>query len=60
VAENVSVLNDLFRDMAELVNDQQEVVDAVETNIDSAAERTQAGIVHLEKAIQHQKACVVS
>jgi len=56
----VSVLNDLFRDMAELVNDQQEVVDAVETNIDSAAERTQAGIVHLEKAIQHQKACVVS
>ena len=56
----MSVLNALFKDMAELVNDQQAVVDAVETNVDSAAERTQAGIAHLEKAIEHQKACAIS
>ena len=103
----MSVLNELFKDMAQLVNDQQETIDTVETNIDrfalllgvlffifrwlpsicrlrydtiskdslilnlnfrstvscwlySAAERTQAGIQHLEKAIEHQKACTIS
>ena len=60
VAENVLVLNELFKDMAELVNDQQESIDTIETNVESAAERTKAGIVHLEAAIEHQKACAVS
>jgi hypothetical protein len=60
VAENVLVLNELFKDMANLVNDQQQAVDHIETNVESAAERTKAGIVHLEAAIEHQKACAIS
>jgi len=60
VAENVQTLNELFKDMANLVHQQQSAVDAIETNVESASTRTQAGIEHLEKAIEHQKACVVS
>jgi hypothetical protein len=60
VAENVQVLNELFKDMAELVQSQQTGIDAIETNVESAAVRTQAGVVHLEAALEHQKACVIS
>jgi len=59
VAENVLVLNELFKDMANLVQEQQQSIDTIETNVESAAERTKAGITHLEAAIEHQKSCAI-
>lgn len=61
VHQNVTVLNSLFKDMAQLVSEQQETIDQIESNVNSAHDNTQKGIGELEKALDHQKStCVVS
>eukprot|EP00616_Rhizochromulina_sp_CCMP1243_P013021 CAMPEP_0118993344 /NCGR_PEP_ID=MMETSP1173-20130426/54910_1 /TAXON_ID=1034831 /ORGANISM="Rhizochromulina marina cf, Strain CCMP1243" /LENGTH=385 /DNA_ID=CAMNT_0006944583 /DNA_START=4 /DNA_END=1161 /DNA_ORIENTATION=+ len=61
VHTNVTVLNSLFKDMAELVSDQQEAIDQIESNVESAHDKTKQGIGELEQALNHQKkTCVIS
>jgi len=61
VHSNVVVLNSLFKDMAQLVAEQQEGVDQVESNVQSAHEKTVQGVGELEQALEHQKkSCVIS
>lgn len=61
IHQNVMVLNSLFKDMAELVQDQQQSIDQIENNVQSAHEKTKQGVGELEAAMDHQAAsCVIS
>lgn len=61
VHQNVVVLNSLFKDMAQLVSEQQEGINAIENNVASAHQKTKQGVNELEQALEHQKStCVIS
>lgn len=49
------------KDLAHLVDSQQEGIDQIETQMEGAKENTSTGLKHIEKANEHQQAnCVVS
>mmetsp|Transcript_26420 Transcript_26420/g.70625 ORF Transcript_26420/g.70625 Transcript_26420/m.70625 type:complete len:88 (-) Transcript_26420:85-348(-) len=59
--ESCRVLNELFKDMADIVQEQQEGIDQIEKNVTAAAARTKDAVVHLEEASDHQKkSCTIS
>mmetsp|Transcript_46923 Transcript_46923/g.63850 ORF Transcript_46923/g.63850 Transcript_46923/m.63850 type:complete len:406 (-) Transcript_46923:221-1438(-) len=61
VHSSVTELNKIFRDVEELVNDQQEGIDRIEDQVNAANMRVKEGIVDLDESIRHQKkTCCVS
>lgn len=61
VHESVVVLNSLFKDMANLTQQQQEGIDAIEANVTAASNKTKDALADLEIAADHQKkSCAVS
>ena len=49
-------MKDLFLDMKDLVDEQAEVIDEVESNVEVAAVRAEAGVVDLKKASDYRQA----
>mmetsp|Transcript_75670 Transcript_75670/g.152049 ORF Transcript_75670/g.152049 Transcript_75670/m.152049 type:complete len:192 (-) Transcript_75670:193-768(-) len=54
-AQNVQQVNEIFQEVAQLVASQQEDVDAIESQVGSAVDRTKAGVKQLENANRTQK-----
>lgn len=48
-------VNEIFTDLAQLVNEQGIMIDNIESNIESTAHNTAEGVVELRKASDHQK-----
>ena len=48
------------QDLANLVDNQQEGIDQIETQMEGAKDKTATGLKHIEKANEHQQSnCVV-
>lgn len=49
------------KDLAHLVDNQQEGIDQIETQMENTKENTATGLKHIEKANEHQQGqCVIS
>jgi len=55
VAESVTELADIFKEIQVLVIDQGTVLDRIDFNIEQAADRVGAAVVELNKANEYQK-----
>mmetsp|Transcript_36586 Transcript_36586/g.97845 ORF Transcript_36586/g.97845 Transcript_36586/m.97845 type:complete len:158 (+) Transcript_36586:601-1074(+) len=53
-------LPQIFKDLAEIVNDQQEDINTVEAMIEKSHAHARSGLDQVEKANEHQQGCVVS
>ncbi|CAM9337528.1 unnamed protein product [Ectocarpus sp. 12 AP-2014] len=53
-------VNEIYRDLANIVEQQQEAVEEIETNTEGAHARAQEGLVQVQKANDYQPSCVVS
>ncbi|CAM9870556.1 unnamed protein product [Scytosiphon promiscuus] len=53
-------VNEIYRDLANIVEQQQEAVEQIETNTEGAHARAQEGLVQVQKANDYQPSCVVS
>ncbi|KAL7488097.1 hypothetical protein ACHAW6_014000, partial [Cyclotella cf. meneghiniana] len=54
-------VNEIYKDLAHLVDNQQEGIDQIETQMENAKENTATGLKHIEKANAHQQSqCVIS
>ncbi|KXJ12622.1 syntaxin-7 [Exaiptasia diaphana] len=49
-------VNEIFRDLANMVHEQGDVIDSIEANVESAAVHVETANVQLEKARDYQKA----
>jgi syntaxin 1B/2/3 len=52
---NVVKVNEIFRDIANMVEEQSEQVDLIEIHVDDARERTDGALEQLNKAVRRQK-----
>lgn len=52
-------VNEIFRDLAEIVNAQQEDIDAIATNVESSHEAAKKGLEQVEKAAKYQPGCTL-
>jgi syntaxin 7 len=55
IQQEISEINEIFRDLAKLVHDQQGAIDVVESNIETAAMETSKGEEELSRAAQTQE-----
>ncbi|RLM54922.1 syntaxin-22-like [Panicum miliaceum] len=55
IQQEISEINEIFRDLAKLVHDQQGAIDVVESNIKTAAMETSKGEEELSRAAQTQE-----
>ncbi|CAM9136760.1 unnamed protein product [Pylaiella littoralis] len=53
-------VNEIYRDLANIVDQQQEAVETIETNTEGAHARAQEGLNQVQKANDYQTSCVVS
>lgn len=60
IHQNVTKVNEIFKDLAEIVNDQQEDINTVEAMIEKSHAHARSGLDQVEKANEHQQGCVVS
>jgi t-SNARE complex subunit (syntaxin) len=57
----VSQVNEVFKDLADIVADQQQEIDAVESMIEKSHQHARSGLKHVEKANDSQEAgCLIS
>lgn len=56
LSRSVQEVNEIFQDLALLVNEQGTQIDNIQTNIETAASRTDAGVRELARASRHQRA----
>lgn len=55
IAQAITEVNETFRDLAQIVEDQGKDIEVIEVNTTSAEARTQEGVGHLESAEKLQK-----
>ena len=55
IAQAINEVNETFRDLAQIVEDQGKDIDSIEVNVVSAESRTAEGVGHLETAEKSQK-----
>ena len=56
VHENISLVNDIFKDLAGMVEDQGEQIEQIRGDLQFANKKTEAGVQELNKANDYQKA----
>eukprot|EP00088_Acartia_fossae_P013903 TRINITY_DN17367_c0_g2_i1.p1 TRINITY_DN17367_c0_g2~~TRINITY_DN17367_c0_g2_i1.p1 ORF type:complete len:102 (-),score=17.23 TRINITY_DN17367_c0_g2_i1:282-587(-) len=54
IVESIQDLNTIFRDLAQMVSEQGEVVDRIDYNIESASIKVESGLKELQKAEKYQ------
>ena len=59
IHKNVVEVNNLFRDLAAIVESQQEGVETIENNAVDARNRTERGLEELQHASRLQKTCTI-
>jgi syntaxin 16 len=55
IVKSIQDLNDLFKDIAVMVEDQGPIVDRIDYNIEKVSSSVQQGLTELEKASKYQK-----
>jgi len=55
IAKTVQEVNEIFTDLAHLVNEQGVLIDNIETNVEASVQHTSKGVVELRKASDYQK-----
>ena len=55
IAKSIEELAQIFKELAVLVIDQGTILDRIDYNMETAVEHAKEGLVHLEKAEEHQK-----
>jgi len=56
IEQSVGELNELFRDVAHIVREQGDVIDAIDVNVENTLNDTRGADVHLRSASRYQKA----
>ncbi|RMX66599.1 hypothetical protein DD238_005048 [Peronospora effusa] len=59
IHQSVAQVNEIFRDLAAIVHDQQGDLDVIETHVEKSREETQKGLEEVKKASEMQGFCVV-
>lgn len=59
IHQSVAQVQEIFRDLAAIVNEQQTVIDDIETNIHESLEQTQRGRDEVQKAADMQGRCAI-
>ena len=59
INEQMANVNEIFKDLAHIVNNQQEDVDNIETMMEKSHEHAKAGLEQVKKANEYQKGCVL-
>lgn len=60
IHQNVTKVNEVFKDLADIVNDQQQEIDSVESMIERSNQHAKSGLKQVEKASEHQSGCSIS
>lgn len=60
INKSLYTVNEIYRDLANIVDQQQEAVEQIETNTEGAHARAQEGLVQVQKANDYQPSCTVS
>eukprot|EP00956_Cyclotella_meneghiniana_P006272 scaffold8222_cov21-Cyclotella_meneghiniana.AAC.1 len=61
IHKGMQTVNEIYKDLATLVDNQQENIDTIENQMEGAKENTSTGLRHIEKANESQQSqCVVS
>jgi len=55
IAQAISEVNETFRDLAQIVEDQGKGIDTIDNNIGAAESTTKDGVKELKEAEKHQK-----
>jgi hypothetical protein len=56
----MSTVSEIFRDLANIVEGQQGMVDDIEQQVEESHGHAQSGLEQIEKANEHQKGCLIS
>ncbi len=56
IEQSVGELNELFRDVATLVRDQGDIIDAIDVNVENTLTDTRGADIELRSASRYQKA----
>ncbi|KAF1328504.1 hypothetical protein FI667_g6759, partial [Globisporangium splendens] len=59
IHQSVAQVNEIFRDLAAIVSEQQTAIDDIETHIHESLEQTQHGLEEVKKASEMQSRCVL-
>ncbi|RHY32146.1 hypothetical protein DYB32_002813 [Aphanomyces invadans] len=57
IHKSVAQVNEIFRDLAAIVGDQQGAIDDIESHIDESLAQTQQGLAEVKKAAANQSSC---
>ena len=60
IVQSMTELNEMFRDLASLVEDQGQMVERIDAQMESVHLRTQKGLDEIKAAAKKQKQCVIS
>ncbi len=60
INQSVVKVNEIFRDLGELVARQQEDIDSIEQNVERSHAAARSGLEQVEKAAKHQAGCVIA
>ena len=60
IVQSMQEINAMFKDLAELVADQGDMVERIDAQMDEASLRAKAGPEEVRQASKHQQKCIVS
>ena len=60
IVQSMQEINAMFKDLAELVADQGDMVERIDAQMDEASLRAKAGLEEVRQASKHQQKCIVS
>ena len=60
INKGMHTVNEIYKDLAHIVQAQQEDVDKIETMMEEANTNAKSGLTHIEKAAAHQSQCIIS
>ena len=60
IVQSMQEINAMFKDLAELVADQGDMVERIDAQMDEASLRAKSGLEEVRQAAKHQQKCIVS
>mmetsp|Transcript_48405 Transcript_48405/g.58593 ORF Transcript_48405/g.58593 Transcript_48405/m.58593 type:complete len:270 (+) Transcript_48405:126-935(+) len=60
INKGMHTVNEIYKDLANIVGSQQEDIDQIETTMEDTNEKAKSGLTHIEKANASQGQCVIS
>jgi len=60
INKGMHTVNEIYKDLAHIVQAQQEDVDKIENMMEESNANAKSGLNHIEKAAEHQSTCIIS